>query len=134
MLFRSDNINIMVAQIAKEIFKVPRIVARIFNPISREVFDQFKINTICQTELTVQAILRKISGEEHEQNQVVYNTSILYTSVPIEKNLIGEDITNLSTDTGKLVFGLLRGGKLSLAAPGLRVQAGDELVLAGIEN
>ena len=50
---QNDNINIMVAQIAKEIFKVPRIVARIFNPISREVFDQFQINTICQTELTV---------------------------------------------------------------------------------
>ncbi len=131
---QNDNINVMVAEIAKEIFNVPQIIARIFNPVSREVFDAFKINTICQTELTVQAIQRKISCECQELNQQVYNTSVLYTSVPIEKHLIGEYISNLSTDTGKMIFGLLRDGKLNLAMPGLRIQAGDELVLAGIQN
>lgn len=131
---QNDNINIMVAQIAREIFHVPRIVARIFNPASRDIFEQFNINTICQTELTVNALMRKISGEENEQSHLVFNTNIVYTSVPIEKNLIGEDVSNLSTDSGKLVFGLLRSGKLHLALPGLRVQASDELVLADIEN
>ena len=131
---QNDNINIMVAQIAREIYKVPRIVARIFNPASREIFEQFNINTICQTELTVNAILRKIAGEENEQSHLVYNTNIVYTNVPIEKSLLGEDVSNLSTDSGKLVFGLLRGGKLRLSLPGLKVQSGDELVLADIEN
>ena len=131
---QNDNINIMVAQIAREIFRVPRIVARIFNPASREIFEQFNINTICQTELTVNALLRKIEGEQNEQSHLVFNTNIVYTNVPIEKNLLGEDVSNLSTDSGKLVFGLLRSGKLHLSMPGLRVQAGDELVLADIEN
>lgn len=131
---QNDNVNIMVAQIADRIFHVPQIIARIFNPANRDVFDTFKINTVCQTELTVKAILRRIAGERNEQIQRVYNTSILYTRVPVDEDFVGEDICDLTTDTGKAVFGLLRKGKLQLALPGLRIQAGDELVLAAIQN
>ncbi|MEA4888409.1 MAG: NAD-binding protein [Clostridiaceae bacterium] len=130
---QNDNINIMVAQIAAEIFHVEKIITRIFNPRSRQVFDEFGLNTVCSTDLTVQAFLRKIAGEEKEQYQKVYDTNVLYTSVPIDVNLIGEEITDLSTDTGKLIFGLLRRGRLLLAVPGLRVLAGDELVLADLQ-
>ena len=130
---QNDNINIMVSQIADEIFNVPKIITRIFNPENRQVFDEFGLNTICSTSLTVEAVLRKIGGEINEQTQRVYNTDILYSSVPIEPELVGEDITNLSTDTGKLIFGLLRRSRLLLAVPGLKVLSGDELVLVDLQ-
>ena len=38
---QNDNINIMVSQIADLIFKVPHIIARIYNPASRSVFEAF---------------------------------------------------------------------------------------------
>jgi hypothetical protein len=50
--------------------------------------------------------------------------------VPIEEDLIGEDITNLSSDTGKLIFGIIRRGRLVLSRPGLDIRLGDEMVLA----
>lgn len=130
---QNDNINIMVSQIADEIFKVPKIITRIFNPENRLVFDEFGLNTICSTSLTVEAVLRKIGGEKNEQTQRVYNTDVLYSSVPIDADLVGEDICNLSTDTGKLVFGLLRRSRLLLAVPGLKVLNGDELVLVDLQ-
>ncbi len=65
---QNDNINIMVAQIAQDVFNVGKIITRIFNPISREVFEEFGLNTICSTELTVEAFLRKIAGEKDERN------------------------------------------------------------------
>lgn len=129
----NDNINIMCSEIAREIFRVDKIITRIFNPINREVFDEFGLNTICSTELTVNTFLRKIAEEGREQTQSVYGATILYTTVPIEKDLIGEDVSNLSTDTGKLVFGLMRRGRLILGTPGLRVASGDELVLADLQ-
>ena len=130
---QNDNINIMVAQIASEIYNIPRIITRVFNPASREAFDQFDLNTICSTDLTVQAFLRKIAGETQEQTHRVFDVNVLYTSSPIDQELIGEDIANLTTDTGKLIFGLLRQGRLLLAVPGLKVLAGDEMVLADIQ-
>jgi len=127
---QNDNINIMAAQVAREVFGVKKIITRVFNPASREVFDEFGLNTICSTDLTVQAFLRELSDEGKEQQHRVYGAQIIYTTVPIEEDLIGEDINDLSTDTGKLVFGLLRRGRLILARPGLTIRLGDEMVLA----
>ena len=58
---QNDNINIMAAQVAREVFGVKKIITRVFNPASREVFDEFGLNTICSTDLTVQAFLRELA-------------------------------------------------------------------------
>lgn len=130
---QNDNINIMSAEIAREVFHVKKIITRIFNPANREVFEEFGLSTICSTELTVDAFLRSIAEESHEVTQKVYGATILYTTVPIDKSLVGEEVSDLSTDTGKLIFGLLRSGRLLVASPGLRVASGDELVLADLQ-
>lgn len=130
---QTDNINIMVAQIAQDVFKVPKIITRIFNPSNEDVFQAFGLNTVCSTELTVQAFLRKIADENKENIQNVCDRNIMFTQTMIDKDLIGEDITNLSADPGKLIFGLLRKGNLQLATKGIKLQAGDELVLAAME-
>jgi trk system potassium uptake protein TrkA len=46
---RDDNINIMVAQVAKEVFKVPEVLARVFDPDRQEVYNSQNIKTICPT-------------------------------------------------------------------------------------
>lgn len=51
-----DNVNIMVCQMAKEIFKVPKVVARIYNPAREYVFHQFGLQTLCPTNITVDVI------------------------------------------------------------------------------
>jgi trk system potassium uptake protein TrkA len=129
---QNDNINIMVAQIAREIFTVPRIIARIFNPANSQVFEAFNLETICQTSLTVNAFLRKIAGEKSETLHRVFDTDIIYTLSPPDDSLDGEEVAKLAADSGKLIIGLLRNGRLLLTLPGLRVQKGDELVLAAI--
>lgn len=58
-----DNINIMACQVAKEIFKVPKVMARIYNPEREHVFHQFGLETICPTNMSVDVIRSKILGE-----------------------------------------------------------------------
>ena len=58
----NDNINIMVAQIAREIFHVKRVVTRIADPTRNSTFSQrFNLDTVCPTDLTVQATLSKLT-------------------------------------------------------------------------
>lgn len=47
-----DNTNIMVAQIAKEIFGVERVIARLYDPECEEVYKQLGVNTICPAVLS----------------------------------------------------------------------------------
>ena len=42
-----DNSNIMTSQVAKRVFKVPRVVTRIYDPERANIFKQFGLQTIC---------------------------------------------------------------------------------------
>lgn len=53
-----DNINLMVAQIAQKVFKVPLVIARIFDPKRKDVYNRLGIQTICPTSLAVELLLQ----------------------------------------------------------------------------
>jgi trk system potassium uptake protein TrkA len=44
-----DNRNIMASQIAKHIFKVPRVVARIYDPERADAYEKLGLHTLCPT-------------------------------------------------------------------------------------
>lgn len=46
-----DNRNITAAQIAQEIFKVPKVLARIYDPMRAAAYKELGLNTICTTML-----------------------------------------------------------------------------------
>ncbi|KXS42676.1 MAG: trk system potassium uptake protein TrkA [Candidatus Frackibacter sp. T328-2] len=48
-----DNVNSMIAQIAKDIFEVPKVLARTFAPRREKIYNQLGIDTICPTTLSV---------------------------------------------------------------------------------
>lgn len=54
----SDNTNLMIAQVAKKIFHVPRVVARVYDPSREDVYRQFGVETISPTQLSAQAFLK----------------------------------------------------------------------------
>lgn len=54
----SDNTNLMVAQVAKTVFNIPRVVARVFDPDREAVYGDFGIETISPTKLSTEAFLK----------------------------------------------------------------------------
>lgn len=61
----NDNINIMVAQIAREKYHIPRVVCRIYDPERECVYRDFGIETVCPSILSAQAI-EKVIGQQEE--------------------------------------------------------------------
>jgi len=59
---REDNINLMVAQIAKKLFHVPRVMARVFEPKREEIYRDFGIEAVCPTSISGDIFLRWIEG------------------------------------------------------------------------
>lgn len=53
----NDNVNLMIAQIAQKIFRVPRVVARVFEPQREELCHALGVATICPTTLAGDGIL-----------------------------------------------------------------------------
>ena len=49
VLTEGDNRNIMAAQIAQNVFKVPKVVCRIYDPIRDQVYRKLGLSVFCPT-------------------------------------------------------------------------------------
>ncbi|AMJ41237.1 potassium channel family protein [Anaerotignum propionicum] len=57
----NDNANIMVAQIAREMFHIKRVIARLYDPDREYVYNEFGIDTICPAVLSAKEIDKILS-------------------------------------------------------------------------
>lgn len=55
-----DSTNIMIAQIAKKVYKVPKVLARVFEPARGAVYQKLGIDTLCPTTLSAMEFKKKI--------------------------------------------------------------------------
>lgn len=65
----NDNTNIMVAQIAREMFRIHRVIARLYDLDRECVYREFDIDTICPAILSakeIDKILSKTSAADGE--------------------------------------------------------------------
>jgi len=61
-----DNPNIMAAQIATTMFKVPRVITRIYDPAREDTFHEMGLETICPTTLVADRIYRAVETNSVE--------------------------------------------------------------------
>lgn len=57
-----DNRNIMASQIAKEIFNVPKVVCRIYDPLRQSTFNELGLETICPTVVGAEMLSDALMG------------------------------------------------------------------------
>ena len=60
----NDNINIMIAQIAKECFSVKKVISRLFDPERECVYQELGIDTICPAVLSANEIDKILNRNE----------------------------------------------------------------------
>jgi len=59
---QGDNRNIMVSQIAKHIFNVPKVVCRIYDPLRRDLYITLGLEAISPTTVFAQMLKEKLEG------------------------------------------------------------------------
>ena len=59
-LTNSDSINIMASQVARGIFHVPRVIARVYDPRKAEIYKTLGLNVLSETKLFASMIRDKI--------------------------------------------------------------------------
>jgi trk system potassium uptake protein TrkA len=61
---QGDNRNVMACQIAKHIFKVPRVLSRIYDPLREEMYAALEMETVSPTKVMAQLLKEKIEKTE----------------------------------------------------------------------
>jgi trk system potassium uptake protein TrkA len=63
---QDDNVNLMVAQVARQVFEVPRVIARVSDPAREAAFRNTGVDTVSPTALAGASFLRSLApvGDE----------------------------------------------------------------------
>lgn len=62
-----DNTNILVAQIARDMFDVDRVIARLYDPERENVYQELGIDTICPSVLSIKEIEKLLKSERRKE-------------------------------------------------------------------
>lgn len=132
-----DNMNLMVCQLAREVFHVPRMLARIYDPQRGEVFRHFGLQTICPTNLSVDAICSILLENDRLKTIQLDCASVAFDAVETTELHWGKTLGDLSAKDNEKsgLFGMLKpDGNLVLAcASSTRaVKPGDRLLYAKV--
>lgn len=62
----SDNVNIMIAQMARELFKSQRVIVRLYDPERECVYRELGIATVCPAVLSEKETRKLLAGDGGE--------------------------------------------------------------------
>ncbi|MDD6237290.1 MAG: TrkA family potassium uptake protein [Clostridiales bacterium] len=93
---QDDNINIMCSQLAREIFKVPSVLARIYDPAREDVFSHFGLHTVCPTNLTVSAVKSALTENQSIRTINFGAHTLAFNLIQVPDELVGKKASKAS--------------------------------------
>lgn len=122
-----DNSNILSARVTKEHYRVPEVVARIYDPRRAQIYQRLGIQTVATVRWTTDQILRSLFPDEVPVEYTVDNGEVVITSVPAPAELIGKTAVAVDEDGRRKVVAVSRFGVPRVPDAKLTVQEGDIL-------
>lgn len=122
-----DNSNIIAARVAREVFGVEHVVARIYDPKRAEVFQRLGITTVATVLWTTDQIVRRMLPMGGATEFVDASGRIALTALPAPQEWIGEPLTELVDQTGARVAFITRLGKGMMPSSDTVIQEQDLL-------
>ena len=105
-----DNVNIMVAQIAKEVYKVSKVLTKIMDPEKEEVYEVTGLNSVCPTNLTLDAFISALDGYQEEQQLGFAGHTVKFYPIPIPKELIGMKALDIRFEKNEVLYAIVSAG------------------------
>ena len=124
-----DNLNIVVAQLAKEKYKIPNVVTRISDPVRERVYQNSDLMTICPTNIESAGIFNMITGEAFDSLVAFGNRKARFVTRSNPK-WIGKLVCDIPVFNGEMVYAVIdRDGRIELADDRTRMLMAGEMVI-----
>jgi trk system potassium uptake protein TrkA len=122
-----DNTNYMASRLAKEVFSVPTVVARLYDPNRIPLFKKVGIPIMCSTIVGARAMRELITRGSIASHLLVDGTFMAEEFLVKDENA-GKTLLEIGKDLGAKVVALLRGAEVLDAKPEDPVHTGDVLL------
>lgn len=130
----SDNANIVAARTARNIFHVPRVVARLYDPVRAEVYQRLGLTTISSTAWGAERIMEVVTHTDLDTLQVFPDGGTTLIRVEAPARLKGHRVAQLNVPGEVLVTAITRNEHTFIPVSGTEFQDGDVIYLAVIPS
>jgi trk system potassium uptake protein TrkA len=129
-----DNTNILTVRIARETYKIPHVVARIYDPRRAEIYQRLGIPTVATVTWTIDQVRRRLLSEDdvREWSDASGRLALVERSLP--DAWAGRSLSELEQPGRLTVIAVTRAGVPRLDARELTGQEGDVLHLAVLDD
>ena len=126
-----DNTNLMAAEVARKIFGVEHVVARLYNPQRERTYQQLGLDYVCGTTLLAEVLLDKIkSGHGHHVSALGDVEIVQFkASAAVEGKRVGD----IEIARRFRIAALSRGDEMFVPEPDAVLHAGD-IVMASVKE
>ncbi|GAA2245493.1 TrkA family potassium uptake protein [Streptomyces amakusaensis] len=120
-----DNSNIIAARVAREMFNIENVAARIYDPRRAEVYQRLGIPTVATVRWTADQMLRRLLPSGAEPLWRDPSGAVQLAEVYTSPAWIGHKVSELQDETGVRVAFLTRLGEAVLPTSQTVLQEGD---------
>lgn len=125
-----DNSNIVAARTAKDVYRVPIVVARIYEPRRASIYRQLGIPTVASVVWTVNQIHQMLVYRHLEPTHTFGNGETLLVRSALPPYLTGRRLRDLEVDGEIRVVEVTRGGRSVLPERGSVAEPADLVTFA----
>jgi trk system potassium uptake protein TrkA len=126
----SDNANIIAARIARNYFRVPHVVARLYDPRRAEIYQRLGLLTISSTTWGAERIRELLTHSDFDPILTLGSGEVSLLTFETPYHLVGKMVKHLTVAGEIQVIAITRKGHAFIPLAGTDLQGGDLLHLS----
>ncbi len=103
-----DNLNITVGQIAKNIFGINTVVARISDPFRETIFESFGLKTVCPTNMSGESIISAMTSPYDMQKICIGTNMVSFRVEAVDRKFVDRKVSSVKCEDNEMVFGVVK--------------------------
>lgn len=121
----SDEANLITARLARQVFRVPRVAARVYEPRKAEIYQRLGVQTISPTVIGAHRLAELLSYAPLESVASLGDGQVDIVNVDIPRQFVGRRVADLSALGEFQVVAITRNGRTTLPIAGSVFEEGD---------
>jgi trk system potassium uptake protein TrkA len=126
----SDNANIIAARIARNVFRVPRVVARLYDPRRAEIYQRLGLSTISSTTWGAERIRELLIHSDLDPVHAFGSGEVSLLSIEVPHHWGGNRVKDVTIAGEIQVVAITRNGQAFIPVGGTDMRLGDIIHLA----
>lgn len=121
----SDNANVLTARIARNIFRVPRVLARVYDSRNADIYNRLGLQTICPTTWGAARALQLLAHAAVDSQQSFGQGEVELVRAEVPRALDGQSVSQLQVAGEITVASITRDNQAFVPVSGTLLRAGD---------